>query len=248
MRSLARAIVSAALLSLPVLVPATADGQECQSCRDGDRCRDGEPRRWSEEWYAQKGCSPVGTRQKCKCGKLWPPYARPTGEEQECSDGFHANHYWPHPYVCQDRGYVRQVLAQQTVSGWVLETTLYDYHFEPDTHRLTKAGELHLQWILHDVPQQRRAAYVQLTPSAEVNQARMNNIRDMATAMVGAENVPPVYARYATPLGRPAREVNAVRQMELATQPSPRIIYLSSQGGGTAGGSAGGGAGGSGGQ
>lgn len=241
---LARKIVSAALLSLPVLLPASVYSQDGPHCRDGESCRDRGPRRWSEDWYSQKGCSPVGTRQHCRCGQLWPPYARPTGEHQECSAGFHANHYWPYPYMCRDRAAVHQVLDLQTANGWMMETTLYDYHFDPETNRLTKAGELQLQWILHQVPPQHRAAYVQLTADPVSDRQRLAHVRETALALVGAENLPPVYARYATPNGRPAREINAVRQMELVTQPAPRIIYMTTQSGGNTNSAAPGGTGG----
>ena len=53
----------------------------------------------SDQWWAEKAALPVGTRQKCWKGKLWPPYPRPTGPKQQFTHLYHAAHYWPYPYV-----------------------------------------------------------------------------------------------------------------------------------------------------
>ena len=69
---------------------------------------------FSEEWYRMRADDPVGTRQVEKHGKYWPPYPRPVGRKQAFSHTFHAAHYWPHPYNCEDQAYVRNILDQQT--------------------------------------------------------------------------------------------------------------------------------------
>ena len=103
------------------------------------------------------------------------------------------------------------------------ETTLYDYHFETDSHRLTKAGEMHLRWILLQVPQQHRVAYIQSTFSPEVNEQRAGHVRQMAAALVGERRIPEIAMRAAVPYGRPAQETQMIRQAELQSQPQPRI-------------------------
>ncbi len=115
---------------------------------------------FSEEWYRMRADDPVGTRQVEKHGKYWPPYPRPVGRKQTFSHAFHAAHYWPHPYNCEDQAYVRNILDQQTSAGWVNATTLHDYYFNADTQQLTEAGQTHLLWIAASVPPQYRTVYV----------------------------------------------------------------------------------------
>lgn len=199
-------------------------GDGCKSGDDGWSFGDGS-RRWTDDWYEDRACSPVGARQKCCHGKLWPPYPRPTGEKQEYWHRFHTAHYWPWPYVCYDRAYVNAVTDMQTANGWAAQCTLYGYHFDVDTHELTHAGELQLRWILENAPQSHRVAWVQTGHDKNVTQARLASVRDSASAMVGEQNVPPIMARVSPNYGRPALEVNSIRQNEISSMPQPRIEY-----------------------
>ena len=91
-------------------------------------------------WYADRASDPVGSRQRLIKGKFWPPTPRPTGRSQIPSHRYHSAHYWPYPYKCEDRAFVRQVSNSQISNGWVMATTLYSYHFNPDTNQLTRSG------------------------------------------------------------------------------------------------------------
>ena len=169
--------------------------------------------------------SPVGARQKCRHGKLWPPYPRPTGDEMDCSHIYHAAHYWPWPYNCFDRASVREFSELQVANGWIAEATLYDYHFEPGTQTLNQAGQMHLQWILTSVPPDRRAAWVQATVDSAISQQRIQNVRNQAVVMVGEENVPPIMVRVDMVQGRPAAEIDRIRRTFVDGMPAPRIVY-----------------------
>ena len=186
----------------------------------------------SDEWYAAKACEPVGARQKCYKGKLWPPYARPSGEALPWIHRYHAAHYWPYPYVEQDREFVREAAQRQVNNGWIVATTLYDYHFSPDTDDLTRAGRLQLRWILENAPLSHRMIFVQAADYADSSQARLKNVRDAAGEIVGAANVPSVMLRVTSPLSRPAEEVRKIRDAELESQPNPRITNPIESGGG----------------
>lgn len=194
------------------------------------------PRRWTDAWYEQEAQSPVGARQKKHKGKLWPPYPRPTGKEQQFSHKFHAAHYWPFPYNCDDRMYVKELSARQVDNGWTAATTLYDYHFDPDTNEINKSGRLHLRWILESTPVSRRMVFVQSTFVPETIEIRLNSARQELMQMVGTEPAPPVMVRIAAPYGRPASEIDLIRRAELGGLPVPHIPYSSDSGGGGGGG------------
>ncbi len=60
-------------------------------------------------------------------------------EPQQFSHTYYSEHYWPLPYVCQDRAYVHAAMEQQTALGWQEDTTLFDRHFDPETQHLNRA-------------------------------------------------------------------------------------------------------------
>jgi hypothetical protein len=182
-------------------------------------------RRYSDEWYEHEAERPIGTRQTLRHGKLWPPFPRPTDDDDaELSHRFHHAHYWPLPYVCDDRAYVAQVSELQVINGWTAETTLYEYHFDEDTQLLNQSGTLHLRWILQDVPVSRRMVWVQTALDPHTSQARLANVQVAALEMAGEGNVPSIMLRPASVLsGKPAQEVDLQTRAYLGSMPMPRL-------------------------
>jgi hypothetical protein len=210
----------------------------------GPTCQD--PPWHSDAWWAMRAHDPIGSRQvECE-GKLWPPYPRPTGPSQTCPHIYHAEHYWPLPYVCTDREVILTMMRTQEGNGWLTETTLFDYHFNPETNELTTPGKLHLKWILDYVPSSYRAVWLQTTDDQAVNQHRMNNVRMLAAKFVGEPNLPQIGFRTSLPPARPAIEVDTIRRKELESIPVPRVPFEAGAGGsastsvGTGGGGGGG--------
>ncbi len=198
----------------------------------------------SDEWWAEKAALPVGERQKIKKGKLWPPRPRPTGPKQQFSHVYHAAHFWPYPYICQDRAYVHGVLNQQISNGWADETTLYHYHFDAQTHELTEPGRLHLNWILVEAPDQFRQVHIQKVGDDQTNQARLAAVQNAMNEIVIDGSVAPITWRAGLPPTRPAHEV---QRMQLLDRNSLRAPVIGSSSGGGSGGSGGGSGGSSGG-
>lgn len=175
-----------------------------------------------DAYYAARAADPIGARQYEKHGKQWPPYPRATGPANLPSHLYHAEHYWPHPYNCQDRDYIRAFSAAQVSNGWVTMTTLYDYHFD-EAHQLNESGRMQLRWILENAPTQHRYAFVQAGIDNATSQSRLAAVKNEATQLVGADQAPPVLIRVTSPLGRPAEEVDAIRREERKTILPPRI-------------------------
>ena len=184
-----------------------------------------------EAYYAARACEPVSSKQFEKHGKLWPPYPRPAGPANLPSHIYHAAHYWPWPYVCQDRQSVREHEEILEEAGWVSETTLYDYHFDNDQHTLNRAGLIHLRWILQNAPENRRTVYVQAGSSNGQSQMRATNVTEELTEMIPVGSIPPVVLRVTTPLGRPASEVDKIQRSQTESTPKPRITPPFSAGG-----------------
>ena len=183
----------------------------------------------SDEWWAEKAQRLPGERQRYKKGKIWPARPRSPEPEQQFKHIYHSEHYWPLPYVCQDRAAVYAMIDMQTALGWQEETTLYDRHFDPQTNLLTRTGELLLKRIIHVVPPERRAVYVQSTYDTGMDSARME-IVSAAVASMCSENSVPISLRECQELSRAASEVQAINAMYNSSIPSPRISSAGSSG------------------
>ncbi len=190
-------------------------------------CEPGSPR-----WWAQKAQIPPGVKRRCKKGKVWPARPRPAGEGQQFSHTFHSAHYWPLPYVCQDRQYVEAINETQISGGWIEETTLYDRHFDPETQMLTRPGMLHLQRILDTTPPRRRAVYVQSTRDSAIDNARLSNVHTAVAELMHGPDEVPVTLRTGREYTRPASEVQTINSLYNRSIPAPRLT------GGSSGGSA----------
>ena len=193
----------------------------------------------SDAWWAEKAALPPGVRQKYKKGKIWPARPRTNLPPQQFSHTYYSEHYWPLPYVCQDREAVAVLMETQTALGWQEETTLYDRHFDPNDQTLTRSGELHLQYILHVVPPERRAVYIQSTYDSALDVMRTDTVNlAMAKCSQNAGEVL-VTIRDCQQIGRPAAEVQAINEMYMSTIPAPRLGSASAAAGGAGGGSSG---------
>ena len=167
---------------------------------------------------------------------MWPVRPRPTGERQQFTHTYHSATYWPLPYVCQDREYVRNIVEIQRTNGWQQETTMYNRHFD-DTQMLTVPGELHLADILEVTPDQYRTVYIQSTYDAEIDNARVANVEQAINDKSWGMGSVAVVIRKGRDYSRPASEVKTINDLYNASVPTPR---LATAGGGGGGGAAGG--------
>jgi hypothetical protein len=197
------------------------------------------------DWYARRAQDPVGSRRRYFKGKNWPPFPRPEGISMLPGHRYHAAHYWPYPYACQDRQSVREYVAAGEDAGWMSMTTLYDYHFNRDNQSLNRAGLIHMNWILRNAPEHRKVMYVQAAGNQTATQIRLINVQNELVEVLGEGNLLPIVPRVTAPLGRPALEVDAIQRADRDSQPAPRISPALGGGGsggsGASGGSSGGG-------
>jgi hypothetical protein len=181
---------------------------------------------------------PVGSTQIEFRGKLWPPFPRPVGKEARCIDQYHYTHYWPYPQNCEDRSSVRTVLNYQAANGWVEATTLFNFHFTPDTHQLNSAGVAHLEYILFRVPTQYRTAFIQNSGSMQSDQIRVANVQAAASSLLNDGSLPPIALRRARSYGASAAEVDMIGRKYILGTPTPRLPAPAAAGGASGGGAA----------
>lgn len=180
---------------------------------------------WGDDEPEERYNDLPGARQKYKHDRMWPPFPRPTGKGQPFWAKYHHAHYWPHPYVCEDRAYVNNIVAQQSAAGWSKATTLHEMHFDVETHRLNSSGESHLRWILLQAPAQYRTVYVAQAASPETSEFRAEQVRQFAAQVCGT-NVPAILPIYDDFRGRPAIEIDTLRRLELQSIPQPRLFIV----------------------
>ncbi len=174
------------------------------------------------------GDRPVGSNQKEFKGKLWPPFPRPEGKMAGFWQQYHYAHYWPYPHSCEDQSSVRAALNLQASNGWIEGTTLFNHHFNTDTNQLNSAGLAHLEYILFRVPGQYRTAFVQMSGSAQGDQARVANVQASASSLLNDGNLPPIALRRGRAYGTSATEVDMISRQFISSTPKPRLSMGSS--------------------
>lgn len=192
----------------------------------------------SDEWWAEKALLPPGERAHCKKGKIWPASPRSSEPKQQFSHIYYSQHYWPLPYVCQDRAAVHDMIGFQVNLGWQEETTLYDRHFDPSTNQLTRAGEIHLERIVFVIPPEHRAVYVQSTHDDGMDAIRMEMVHSKLASLTRGNMDVAVTLRDCEEISRAASEVQAINSMYIGSIPAPRISSAGSSGGASSGGAA----------
>lgn len=168
-----------------------------------------------------------------------------TAKAQWCSEFFSSmsrdfkrNNSWPEPFVHMDRESVRAPFYTMVANGWRKQNMLSDHHFEEDTARLTKAGELKVYWILNQVPPQHRTIFVQRGMTPDVTTARVDSVQQIAQRMLPAGELPAVVETNLPADGRPADVVDAINRSFMKNSRAPMLPASSS--GGTSGGGSGG--------
>ncbi|MFH5803873.1 hypothetical protein [Alienimonas sp. DA493] len=174
---------------------------------------------------AAQSINPPGTRQKESGGLKWPPFPRSTAPRASVKTQLHHAHYWPLPYSCQDRAYVRGLLAAQVAAGRAEHAALHGFHFDPETHLLTNAGRDHLQVAAVAAASAGTVSPIVVAAGAapEVGAARLAAVREAVVEM-GAPQLAPAVSLGVAPLaGRPAEEIDRLRRDELQSTPQPRV-------------------------
>ncbi|NNJ28061.1 hypothetical protein LzC2_41720 [Planctomycetes bacterium LzC2] len=168
---------------------------------------------------------PPGGRQKESAGLLWPPYPRSTAPEASLKTQLHHAHYWPLPYSCRDRAYVRALSAAQVAAGRAEHAALHGFHFDPVTNLLTSAGRDHLQTEALAAASSGTVVPIVVAGGAdrETAFARVAAVRTAVSEMGAPQLAGAVSLGMRPANGRPAEEIDRLRSDELQSTPQPRI-------------------------
>ncbi|MEX0794778.1 MAG: hypothetical protein WD045_16690 [Pirellulaceae bacterium] len=132
------------------------------------------------------------------------------------------NRCWPSPFVELDRDSVRNYYHQMTMAGIRLQNTLGENHFHPESHQITRGGEMKVRQILMG-SEGRRAVFVLRGLTEDQTEARLQSTRDAVFRLVGDADATEFYVTGNEPIPRPADYIDDIYRSERSSIPAPRL-------------------------
>ena len=149
---------------------------------------------------------------------------------------YHRNNCWPEPFVHADRQAARAPFEIMKHNGWRLQNTLGDQLFHPETHELTRAGALKVQWVVTQSPPHRRTVYVLRTLDPEATHRRVDAVQQVVARSLPGGPLPPVVVTTKQPLAGSGDYFDQIDRRMRASIPVPRLPSSGDAGGGSTGG------------
>lgn len=189
--------------------------------------------------YAPACDSSCGSTCNTGC-QTCPPGCEPCGSQpgmgHHCINyietGRQANAMWPYPYICPDRVWAHAPFDIMVNNGWRRHNLLGPHHFDPDTGKLTRAGELKVAWILTQTPPSRRQLFIEQSMNSDVTAAHVATAQEFANSLSLGEEVLVQETHIRSPR-RPASVVDRERTLYVEDRFPPIDFYLQTSGGGT---------------
>jgi hypothetical protein len=135
--------------------------------------------------------------------------------------GYHRNVDWPWPYICPDRLAAREPFEIMVQNGWRRQNLLGNHYFDPVTHQLTTAGELHVRWIMTQAPPARRQVFVEGSIDPAVTAERIAVTRQYASQVAIDGQTPQIFETHLMAEGRPAGMVDITNVRFMENMPAP---------------------------
>ena len=113
-----------------------------------------------------------------QCGQCYSPTIC-----EMFKSGYTANVIWPRQFVPAARRPIHETYAAMVNNGWRRQNLLGDYHFDPTSNELTRAGEMKVRWILTQAPANRRDVYVQRATTGSETATRIAAVHGYSSQM-----------------------------------------------------------------
>ncbi len=120
------------------------------------------------------------------------------------------NNKWPEQYVGQDRMNAAAPFDVMIRNGWRKQNLLGGHHFNEDCTKLSRAGELRVQWILTQAPQQHRQLFIERSLDQTITDQRVETANQFAAKVVQEGFATPAQDTHILSDGRPATTVDFV--------------------------------------
>lgn len=161
------------------------------------------------------------------CGDSCQTQCAPAGGEceawQHIKNGCQTNAMWPYPYICPDRVWAKAPFDVMVNNGWRRQNLLGSHHFDSETGKLTRAGELKVHWILTQTPPSQRQVFVERSMDQSVTDQRVAMAQEFAGDIQFDGEQAIVQDTYVRSPRRPAGIVDAERNSFIESRP-PAVL------------------------
>lgn len=123
---------------------------------------------------------------------------------------FKRNQAWPQPFLQEDQQRFRSTMGAMAQRGWEQQHTFHAYHFDANSNKLNAMGEAKLRHILQYAPEAQRSLFVANDFDQNLTTARVAQLQDAASSLVGAESVPVIVRSDLRPVRQWGTHANAV--------------------------------------
>lgn len=148
------------------------------------------------------------------------------------------NEAWPQPFLHYEQQSIRNPFAAMVQSGWQVQNTLTEHHFDPETHELNSAGLHMVQTVIRESPEAHRTIFVYTGFNPEETAERMASVRTKVGAWVPENMAPAIVMTTRRPRGIPGSEADSLNRAFQDALPTPSVPVAT---GGSAGSGGGGG-------
>ena len=137
--------------------------------------------------------------------------------------GYQTNSAWPYPHICPDRVRAHAPFETMVENGWRRQNLLGSHYFNPENGKLTRAGELKIEWVLTQTPPNRRQVYVERAMDPNVTDSRLAQVQEFANSIqLNGEQVA-VMDTHVRSASRAASMVDAERNSFIESRP-PAVL------------------------
>ena len=132
------------------------------------------------------------------------------------------NNCWPQPFRGADANSVSAPFEIMRHNGWREHNTVGTALFSPQ-HALSEAGQLKIQWIVSQAPQNQRIVYVMSGRTNEETAARVESVQLAVSQMVPTGPLPQILITDIEPTTSSGAYQTLVHRALIKTTPTPRL-------------------------
>lgn len=184
----------------------------------------------SQAFWPSHPCGATGGACTDSCGTGTCDTARRPGAGQDIyqylETGRQTNAMWPYPYVCPDRIRAHAPFDAMVSNGWRRQCMLGRHHFDAESGKLTRAGELKVRWILTQTPPNRRQIFIESAADSSITEQRVAVAQEFANGMTLDGSEAMVAATNIQSEGRPAAVVDRERSLYIENRFPPIDFFL----------------------
>ena len=146
----------------------------------------------------------------------WPEFKHKSGID------FARNNSWPHPFRGADANAVISPFEVMRNNGWREHNTVGTALFSPQ-QALSEAGQLKIQWIVTQAPENYRVVYVKSGQSPEETSARVESVQLAVSRIIPTGPLPQILVTEIEPTTSSGAYQTLVHRALIKTTPTPRL-------------------------